>query len=92
MLNNILSFFNKLLKKGQGPLSIANDINIKLFETAIGLKSESSILHLSAREDSSSLLPIGLNQELKYPGTHQTGIIPIEVAPLTNFLKLEHQM
>jgi FkbM family methyltransferase len=78
-----------------GPSLIFNSIfskknkNIKLYESAIGLESRFSVIHLSNREDSSSLLPIGLNQAIKYPGTHEIGTLEVKEAPLENFLNLD---
>ena len=70
-------------------LIFAGSKNIKLFEVAVGPKNESCIIHLSAREDSSSLLSIGRNQEKKFPGTHEVGSTMIEIAPLNKFLSVE---
>jgi hypothetical protein len=46
-------------------------------------------MHVSAHEDSSSLLPIGPNQIALYPGTQEKNIIEVDVAPLSSYLMPE---
>jgi hypothetical protein len=43
-------------------------------------------IHLSARYDSSSLLPISEAQNTLFPGTEEVGTALVRVAPLTEFL------
>lgn len=62
------------------------DIQTKLFETAIGPETKETVMHLSARDDSSSLLAISSLQEENFPGTNEIGTVNIKVAPLDNFL------
>lgn len=67
----------------------SNDPKVKLFITAIGIKAEKKLIHLSARDDSSSLLKIGEAQSNFFPGTHEIGTLEIDVGPLENFLTQE---
>ncbi|BEI32959.1 FkbM family methyltransferase [Polynucleobacter sp. HIN5] len=66
-----------------------NDASVCLKEVAIGPKTIRSVMHVSAHEDSSSLLPIGPNQIEFYPGTQEKNIIEVDVAPLTSYLMPE---
>lgn len=43
-------------------------------------------MHLSARDDSSSLLEIGAAQSKHFPGTHEIGTLEVQVGPLDQFL------
>jgi hypothetical protein len=43
-------------------------------------------MHISGRDDSSSLLPIGERQAATFPGTEEVGTATIEVAPLDCFI------
>ncbi len=63
-----------------------NDANVHLNIAAIGPTSQRSLMHLSEHEDSSSLLPIGPKQSIYFPGTHEKGVVEIDVAPLDSFL------
>ncbi|MBT8587060.1 FkbM family methyltransferase [Polynucleobacter paneuropaeus] len=67
----------------------ASDTNVRLHEVAIGPMTRRSIIHISAHEDSSSLLPIGSIQVTNYPGTQEIGLAEVEVRPLTSLLKKE---
>jgi FkbM family methyltransferase len=67
----------------------ASDANVHLNEVAIGPKIQRSIIHVSAHEDSSSLLPIGPNQIAVYPGTQEKEVVEIDVAPLSSYLMPE---
>lgn len=62
------------------------DANTKLYEVAISPVAGSLNLHISKRDDSSSLLPIGKNQSLYFPGTEEESISVISGAPLSKFL------
>jgi len=60
--------------------------NAVLHTVAIGTTKGEATLHVSARADSSSLLPIGEGQRTVFPGTEEAGTMRIEVAPLDAFL------
>lgn len=57
-----------------------------LHTVAIGARTGSATLHVSARTDSSSLLPIGDGQRSAFPGTGEAGTMQVEVTPLGAFL------
>jgi FkbM family methyltransferase len=77
------------------PLSEAADIFEKVFKNenntflhriAIGRKEESHTIHVSNKDDSSSLLPIGENQISLFPGTQELEQRLIKVAPLESII------
>lgn len=57
--------------------------NIQLHEVAIGPEARNCLMHISAREDSSSLLPIGENQVAKFSGTQEISQSEIQMTPLS---------
>ena len=65
------------------------DPSVKLHVTAIGDKSEKKLIHLSARDDSSSLLEIGDAQSDFFPGTHEVGTLEVRVGVLEEFVYKE---
>ena len=67
----------------------SDDPAVKLHVTAIGDKAEKKTIHLSARDDSSSLLEIGEAQSNHFPGTHEVGTLDVEVGTLDQFLSGE---
>jgi FkbM family methyltransferase len=60
--------------------------DVKLYKSAIGEYEKTQLINLSAKDDSSSLLPIGQNQITQFPGTQSIGQIKVNVAPLSKFL------
>lgn len=66
-----------------------NDSSVKLYVAAIGEKSEKKLIHLSARDDSSSLLEITDAQSSFFPGTHEIGTLEVRVGILDEFLTKE---
>jgi len=62
---------------------------VVLHEVAIGEQSGQQTIHLSRREDSSSLLPITSRQNSLFPGTDEVGSAEIRVAPLNEYLDSE---
>ncbi len=62
------------------------DSQVRLFELAIGPEAREATMHVSAREDSSSLLPIGAAQSEIFPGTEQAGVHSIRMARLGDIL------
>ncbi len=64
----------------------SGDPTVRLHIAAIGEKFEKRLIHLSARDDSSSLLEIGESQSILFPGTHKVGALEIEVRTLDFFL------
>lgn len=64
----------------------AGDDGVQLFESAIGAEAGSATIHLSARDDSSSLLPITAEQDRLFPGTAEAGLQTIRVGRLADFV------
>ncbi len=64
----------------------AGDRRVTLHETAIGPRAGIAEMHVSARDDSSSLLPIGAEQNRLFPGTAEAGTRKIRVGRLADFL------
>ena len=64
----------------------ADDDRARLVETAIGPERGEAVIHLSARDDSSSLLPITARQNALFPGTAETGTTIIQVTRLSDAL------
>jgi len=60
----------------------AGDAQARLVEAAIGSQPGEATIHLSARDDSSSLLPITARQNALFPGTAEAGTATIRVARL----------
>lgn len=65
------------------------DSYVKMFPSAIGPRKENRKMHVSARDDSSSLLPIGQTQSTLFPGTYEIGTVDVTVAPLDTYLSAE---
>lgn len=64
----------------------AGDDRARLVEAAIGPKPGEATIHLSARDDSSSLLPITARQNALFPGTAEAGTAIIQVTRLSDAL------
>jgi FkbM family methyltransferase len=62
---------------------------VKLFETAIGGSESQGIIHVSRRDDPSSLLPVAEQSKI-FPGTELREKPVVSVAPLTKYLSLEN--
>lgn len=60
-----------------------------LFNQAIGPKKETAIIHVSKRDDSSSLLPITSVQTNLFPGTEAHEMVEVQVSPLREALSRE---
>lgn len=64
----------------------AGDGRAELVEAAVGPESGEAEIHLSARDDSSSLLPITERQSSLFPGTGKAGTATIRVVRLDDVL------
>lgn len=64
----------------------AGDTNTKLFPFAISDETGEAEIHISHREDSSSLLPIGEKQNEMFPGTYEVGVEKIFMKKLDDVL------
>jgi FkbM family methyltransferase len=64
----------------------SGDDRVVLHEVAIGPNPERREMHVSARDDSSSLLPISDLQSKVFPGTAEISTLDVQVAPLETFV------
>lgn len=76
------------------PASIFRDLfgddeRVTLYQAAIGPLVGEFDMHISARDDSSSLLPISKVQTDRFPGTHEVAKAKVQVAPLDTFIQSE---
>lgn len=62
------------------------DTNTKLFPFAISDETGEAEIHISHREDSSSLLPISEKQNEMFPGTYEVGVEKITMKKLSDAL------
>lgn len=60
--------------------------HVRLHRAALGPERGEAVLHVSARNDSSSLLPIGDAQAQLFPGTGEVGTVTVPVGPLGEFV------
>jgi len=67
----------------------AGDRGATLHRVAIGPSVESKQMHISARDDSSSLLLISPAQVANFPGTEEIGTQDVLVSPLDKFISSE---
>ena len=67
----------------------ASDPNVSLHEFAIGPEDDSSVIHVSNADDSSSLLPIASLQSSLFPGTEEKEERKITVRRLDSILEPE---
>ena len=65
------------------------DPAVKLHVAAVGERNEKTQIHLSAKNDSSSLLEIGEAQTNFFPGTQEVGTVEVQVGTLDDFLTKE---
>ncbi len=64
------------------------DDAVILHEAAVGQLVARCTMHVSARDDSSSLLPIGPLQSALFPGTAEVSTIEVTMAPLNAFIEV----
>lgn len=67
----------------------AGDQRVKLVESAMGPRLGEAIMHVSARDDSSSLLPISAKQDDLFPGTAEAAVRTVRVTRLAEHLTAE---
>ena len=60
--------------------------NVKLYQCALGSSEASGTLHISRKDDSSSILPISDRQVRIFPGTESIGSQQVEVKRLDSIL------
>ncbi len=63
-----------------------DDSSIELHEVALGVQKETRFIHISAHDDSSSLLPISSLQSKLFPGTEEISTEEVQVAPLNDYI------
>lgn len=64
-----------------------DDEGIIIHQAAIGPMTGETTLHVSASDDSSSLLPISQLQETLFPGTNEIGRINVNIGRLSDYVK-----
>ena len=74
-----------------GPASVlrnvfSGDDHVLLHQAAIGPRPEHRMIHVSGRDDSSSLLPISSVQTTMFPGTGEVATTEVRVGPLEEFI------
>ena len=67
----------------------SGDDRVTLHEVAIGPAPGNATIHISRRDDSSSLLPITSTQAALFPGTEEAATATVRVAPLREFVSSE---
>lgn len=77
-----------------GPASVfrsvfSGDDKVFLQQAAIGPEPKKQKMHISAKDDSSSLLPISSVQIAKFPGTGEVATIEVLVGQLEEFIKAD---
>jgi FkbM family methyltransferase len=77
-----------------GPASIfrrvfSDDDMVSLHQAAVGPASVRQKMHVSARDDSSSFLPISSVQTTMFPGTGEVTTVDVHVGPLEEFVKAD---
>lgn len=77
-----------------GPAAIfrsvfSNDDHVLLHQAAIGPLAEQKTMHVSARDDSSSLLPISSVQTAMFPGTDEIATAEVRVGRLEEFVQAD---
>ena len=65
------------------------DTQVRLFQAAVAPSAGRQQMHVSAHDDSSSLLPISENQVAFAPGTQEAGREEVVLAPLDQFVKVD---
>jgi FkbM family methyltransferase len=68
------------------------DSRVTLHRTAIGAAAGTATMHVSAADDSSSLLPISEMQERLFPGTAEVRTEVVEVGQLCDFISCDEIM
>ena len=64
----------------------AGNNQISLYQAGIGPEHRRAAIHVSFKDDSSSLLPITSTQQALFPGTGEVGTTEIAIGPLEDFV------
>lgn len=67
----------------------AGDANVRLHQVALGTQRGTVPMHVSARDDSSSLLPIAEAQVRNFPGSHEVGTHDVTMVLLPDLIKAQ---
>lgn len=67
----------------------ASDERTTLVEAAVGPQPGEAVIHLSARDDSSSMLPMTAMQDALFPGTAEVGTANVRVSRLAEYVDSE---
>lgn len=70
-------------------LVFSGDDRVRLHQAAIGPRPEQMTMHISGRDDSSSLLPISSVQTNIFPGTREVATVVVRVVPLDEFVSAD---
>jgi FkbM family methyltransferase len=82
----IISFEPLPVPAGTFRKMFEDDPQVTLHEAAVGPVSGNATIHISRRDDSSSLLPITATQVALFPGTAEAATAIVRVAPLREFI------
>jgi len=69
--------------------ALEGDARVRVHQLAIGPDVREGTMHVSGRDDSSSLLAIGGEQSRLFPGTGEVGTLSVRVAPLSSTIDAE---
>lgn len=69
--------------------AVGNKSRVKLWEVALGAGDEEAEFHVSAADDSSSLLPIAPRQSEVFPGTEERSVRTVQVRRLDHVLRAD---
>ena len=84
----IISFEPLPVPAGTFRKMFEDDPQVTLHEAAVGPVSGNATIHISRRDDSSSLLPITGTQVALFPGTAEADTATVHVAPLREFVSV----
>jgi FkbM family methyltransferase len=79
---NIVSFEPLAAPSRRFRAVLDSDKRVTFHQVAVGAACSEAVMHVSARDDSSSLLPISALQESLFSGTSEVGTETVQVVPL----------
>jgi FkbM family methyltransferase len=82
----IIAFEPLLVPAARFKAVFAHDANVLLHTVALGQEPFVGVMHVSRRDDSSSLLPISRLQEDRFPGTAQSDLVQVSVRRLSDLV------
>jgi FkbM family methyltransferase len=66
--------------------AVGSNPRLRVLDCAVGSEDGAAEFHVSASDDSSSLLPIGQRQRDAFPGTEESALMPVQVKRLDSAL------